>query len=105
MRTKKAMKIAHTMFFIIVFALSLTMTSFASDLPEGVDTTQMNEFITVIFWAVRLLIAGVGGIPSIIKIVQGQTDEMPRERNAGIAGAVATGIGVAATFAIESIFF
>ncbi|GHU58159.1 hypothetical protein FACS1894133_2390 [Clostridia bacterium] len=78
--------------------------NFAGTNPEHVDVTSMETLITIVFWAVRIIIGGVGAIPAIIKIVQGQADENPRDRNAGIAGMVVTGACVAATFAIEKLF-
>jgi hypothetical protein len=72
--------------------------------PADVNTDSMKKIIGIVFWGVRLLIGGAGGIPSIIKIVQGTTDENPRDRNAGITGMIATGAGIAATFALEKMF-
>lgn len=72
--------------------------------PANVNTDSMDGLVTIVFWAVRIIIGAAGGIPSIIKIVQGQTDENPRDRNSGIAGVVATGVGVAATFALQAMF-
>ena len=46
----------------------------------------MNLLVNIIFWAVRLIIVGVGVVPALIKIVQGQSDENPRDRNAGMEG-------------------
>lgn len=104
-------KLRVFIFVITIFALYMMMTivvsadeEFGSGKPANVDTTSMDALVTIVFWAVRILIGAAGGIPSIIKIVQGQTDENPRDRNAGIAGLVATGVGVGATFALEAMF-
>lgn len=69
--------------------------------PAGVETDSLSKLVEVVFWVVRIAILGVGGIPSVLKIVQGQADENPRDRNAGIAGIVITGACVGATFAVK----
>lgn len=75
-----------------------------SDAPANVDNTSLNALITIAFWGTRLIVAAAGGIPSVIKLVQGVSDENPRDRNGGILGLIATGVGVGATFAIEALF-
>lgn len=71
--------------------------------PEGVQTDTLNKLVNVVFWVVRIAILAAGGIPASIKIVQGQTDENPRDRNAGITAWVVTGVVFAATFAIQAL--
>lgn len=71
--------------------------------PAGVKTDTMNSLSDIIWWIVRIAVAAIGGIPAIIKIVQGQSDENPRDRNAGIATLLITAAGFGATFAIETI--
>lgn len=82
-----------------------SVTSYSAAPPTGVDTTSYNALTTIIFWIAGIAVAAAGGIPSIIKIVQGQADEDPRGRNAGIAGAVITGACVGALAAIKTILF
>lgn len=72
--------------------------------PDGTGgTTTMNSIVNVIFWIVRAAILGIGGIPAILKIVQGQTDENPRDRNAGLAALVITAFAFGATFLIKGL--
>lgn len=86
-------------------ACSISMlTVSAAAAPAGVDTSTMDTLVTLIFWAVRLIILAVGGIPSLVKIVQGQADKNPRDRNAGIAGVAITGIIFAGSFALATLF-
>ena len=71
--------------------------------PDGTQTGTMSTLVGVVFWIIRIAILIIGGGPSLIKIVQGQTDENPRDRNAGIAGLVVTGAAFAATFVVASL--
>jgi hypothetical protein len=76
----------------------------ANPVPPNVDTATMDTLVEIVFWAVRIMILGVGGVPAAIKIVQGQTNEDVRERNGGITAAIVTGVMFAATFGIEALF-
>lgn len=102
---KKKLRLLATIASIPILNIltSVEVSAFGTP-PANVDTSSMDILVTIVFWAVRILIGAAGGIPSVIKIVQGQTDENPRDRNAGIAGIVATGVGVGATFALEAMF-
>lgn len=72
--------------------------------PTGVGGTKtMNTMITIVFWIVRGILVLIGGVPGIIKAVQGQSDENPRDRNAGLAVIGITGLAFAATFAVEKL--
>lgn len=72
--------------------------------PEGIGgTNTMNNMINVVFWIVRIIIILVGGVPGGIKIVQGQSDENPRDRNAGLATIGITGAVFGATFLIQKL--
>lgn len=77
----------------------------AGAVPAGVDTSSYNALVEIIFWVAAIAIAAAGAIPSIIKITQGQADEDPRGRNAGIAGLAITGACVGALFAIKTLLF
>ena len=57
------------------------------------------------FWVATITIAAGDGIPSLIKLVQGQADEDPRGRNAGIAGLVITGAVIGAAAAVKTLLF
>ncbi|MGN0551641.1 MAG: hypothetical protein ACI4I4_07375 [Acutalibacteraceae bacterium] len=70
--------------------------------PTGVNTATFNNLTAIVFWIVRIAVLGAGGVPSIIKIVQGHNDQDIRDRNAGIVGLVVTGACFAATFAVEN---
>ena len=59
----------------------------------------------IVFWVATIAIAAGGGIPSLIKLVQGQADEDPRGRNAGIAGLVITGAVIGAAAAVKTLLF
>lgn len=72
--------------------------------PTGLGgTTTMSIMITVVFWIVRGILVLIGGVPGIIKAVQGQADENPRDRNAGLAVIGITGLAFAATFVVEKL--
>ena len=73
--------------------------------PAGVDPTQYNTLVNLVFWVAVIAIAAAGGIPSLIKLVQGQADEDPRGRNAGIAGLVITGAVIGAASAVKNLLF
>lgn len=92
----------------VAMAMCNAMFTFAANdentAPTGIGgTTTMNTMITVVFWVLRIIIFFVGGVPGGIKIVQGQSDENPRDRNAGLATIGITGAVFAATFAIEAL--
>lgn len=74
-----------------------------NEVPEGVNTDALSKLVGIVFWVVRVAIIAVGGIPGTIKIVQGQTDENPRDRNAGISALIVTGVIFASTFAIQTL--
>lgn len=94
---------------ILMFALNLALAvsagnEFNQDAPTNVKTDSLDSLVNLVFWAVRIIIGAAGGIPSIIKVVQGQTDENPRDRNAGITGIIAIGVGIGATFVVQNMF-
>ncbi len=73
--------------------------------PSGVDSSSYSSMVDIVFWVATIAIAAGGGIPSLIKLVQGQADEDHRGRNAGIAGLVITGAVIGAATAIKSLLF
>ncbi len=92
----------------IAMAMCNSIVTFA-DNAENTDPTglggsnTMNSMVTVVFWIVRIIVLLIGGVPGIIKIVQGQSDENPRDRNAGLATIGITGAAFAATFVVEKL--
>lgn len=70
--------------------------------PAEVDTTALNGLVTIVMWVVRIIIIAFG-IPCIVKIVQGQSNEDPRERNNGIIGCIVVGAVFGASFAIQAL--
>lgn len=90
-----------------VAALNVTAMSMvsASAAPSGVSTQSYNGLVDIVFWVATIAIAAGGGIPSLIKLVQGQADEDPRGRNAGIAGLVITGAVIGAAAAVKTLLF
>lgn len=91
------------MYVTVMLTLSGTISAHAA--PAGADTAAYNTLVDVIFWVAGIAVAAAGGIPGIIKIVQGQADEDPRGRNAGIASLVVTGAGVAALVVVRNTLF
>ena len=87
---------------VMVFATGESTTS-DNTAPTGVQTETMSGLSTIIWWLVRVAVLAIGGIPAVIKIVQGQADENPRDRNAGIATLVITAAVFGATFAIQNL--
>lgn len=71
--------------------------------PTNVKTSTMDDMVGVVFWIVRIIVLLIGGVPGIVKIVQGQADENPRDRNAGLAVIGITGAAFAATFVVENL--
>lgn len=91
-----------------MIASNAMITAFADNAenakPENVGgATTMKALVTVVFWIIRVAILIIGGGPALLKIVQGQADENPRDRNAGIATAVITGAVFGASFLIEKL--
>lgn len=93
----------------IAMAMCNGMFTFAANgentAPDGASSGSqtMSSLTTVVFWVVRAIILVSGGVPGLIKINQGQTDENPRDRNAGIACCVVAGFCFAATFVVEKL--
>ena len=87
---------------VMVFATGESTTS-DNTAPANVQTATMSGLSTIIWWLVRVAVLAIGGIPAVIKIVQGQADENPRDRNAGIATLVITAAVFGATFAIQAL--
>ena len=75
----------------------------ASGQPANVDTTTMTQFGGIVWWLVRIVILAIGGIPGVINLVKGLSDQDDRQRNIGLIVLVVTGAAVAATFALSSI--
>ena len=87
----------------VTMLMSCSLVAFAAPAaPSGVDTATMGTLADIVWWIVRITILAVGGIPAIVKIVQGQADENSRDRNAGIATLLIAAAGFGATFAIDS---
>ena len=100
---KQKKKIITAIAALNVAALSVNHV-FAAP-PGGVDTGAYNGLLDIVFWVATIAIAAGGGIPSLIKLVQGQADEDPRGRNAGIAGLVITGAVIGAAAAVKTLLF
>ena len=86
---------------ITVFATGATPAT--NSTPAGVDTSTMSQFGTIIWWIVRIVILAAGGVPGLLKLVQGFSDEDNRSRNAGIITLIVTGAAFGATFALQQI--
>ena len=84
-------------------SLSVFAANSENSAPSNVSTTTMSTMINIIMWIVRIAILAIGGIPGLIKIVQGQQEENPRDRNNGIVSVVIAGVAFAATFAIAAL--
>lgn len=88
---------------LIMTALSANSVFAAA--PSGVDTAAYSGLVDIVFWVATIAIAAAGGVPSLVKLVQGQADEDPRGRNAGIAGLVITGAVIGAAAAVRTLLF
>ena len=84
-------------------SLSVFAANGENTAPSNVSTSTMSTMINIIMWIVRIAILAIGGIPGLIKIVQGQQEENPRDRNNGIVSVVIAGVAFAATFAIAAL--
>ena len=72
--------------------------------PTGLGGgTTMSTAVSIVFWAVRVIVLLAGGVPGIMKVVQGQADENTKDRNAGLATIGVTGAVFAASFAVEAL--
>lgn len=89
---------------VILNVVAFSMTRVFA-VPSGVDTSSYSGMVDIVFWVATIAIAAGGGIPSLIKLVQGQADEDHRGRNAGIAGLVITGAVIGAATAIRTLLF
>ena len=105
-RKEKLIAKANKYIFVslaVTILMSCSLVAFAAPAaPGGVDTATMGTLADIVWWIVRIASLAVGGIPAIVKIVQGQADENSRDRNAGIATLLIAAAGFGATFAIDS---
>lgn len=102
MKTKTQQKLVAASAVLTTISAGMT-TAFAA--PTGVTTTQTNKVIDILVWIGIIAIGACGAIPSLIKLVEGQTNEDVRGRNSGIAGLAVTAATVGAIYAIKAIFF
>ena len=106
-KVQKYISVAATVMMVLmlsaitVFATGATPAT--NSTPAGVDTSTMSQFGTIIWWIVRIVILAAGGVPGMIKLVQGFSDEDNRSRNAGIVTLIVTGAVFGATFALQQI--
>lgn len=101
-------KMAITACTVAMAVCSSAMLAFADNAenaaPAGVGGgTTKSTLINLIFWIVRIAIVVIGGVPAIIKIVQGSSDENPRDRNAGLATLGITAAAFAGSFVVASL--
>ena len=86
-------------------AIGMTNSLAATTVPPNVDTKQTDQIANIIVWVLAIAIGAGGGLPSLVKIVEGQTNEDVRGRNSGIAGLCVTAACVGAVVAVKAIFF
>lgn len=107
-----AIKMAITACTIAMAMCNTVMMAFADDkaagntentTPTGVKTATMDIIIGIAFWVVRILIVFSGAVPGIQKINEGNADENPKEKRAGITSVVVAAVCFAATFGIEAL--
>lgn len=89
----------------VLTTISAGMTTVFAAAPTGVNTQQTNKVIDIVVWIGIVAIGAAGAIPSLIKLVEGQTNEDVRGRNSGIAGLAVTAAVVGAIYAVKAIFF
>lgn len=102
-KKKAQKKIVAVSSVLTTIAAGMT-TAFAAP-PSGVNTQQTNKVIDIVVWIGIIAIGAAGAIPSLIKLVEGQTNEDVRGRNSGIAGLAVTAAVVGAIYAVKAIFF
>ena len=90
---------------VTTMAIGMTNSLAAPTVPSNVDTTQTDQIANIIVWVLAIAIGAGGGLPSLVKIVEGQTNEDVRGRNSGIAGLCVTAACVGAVVAVKAIFF
>ena len=103
-----AIKMAITACTIAMAMCSTAMIAFAegeaeNPTPTGVKTATMDTIIGIAFWVVRILIVFSGAVPGIQKINEGNADENPKEKRAGITSVVVAAVCFAATFGIGAL--
>ena len=100
---KKAVGVTAMTATMLASSMSVFAANTENSAPSNVSTSTMSTMINIIMWIVRIAILAIGGIPGLIKIVQGQQEENPRDRNNGIVSVVIAGVAFAATFAIAAL--
>lgn len=104
-KVQKYITVALTVMMVLAMSSVMVFATSGGDnsAPANVQTSTMNGLSNIIWWLVRVAIMAIGGIPALIKIAQGQADENPRDRNAGIATLVITAAVFGATFAVQAL--
>ncbi len=74
-----------------------------SDTPAGIQTDKMSSLLDIVFWIIRIIVLIIGCVSGIPKVVQGQADENPRDRNNGLAVLGIAGAAFGATFAVRTL--
>lgn len=101
---KYASIFAAVMVLLMMSSFSVFAENTENQAPTNIGgTNTMNSLIDIIMWIVRIAVIAIGGIPGLIKVVQGQQEENPRDRNNGIISIVIAGVAFAATFAIAAL--
>lgn len=101
-------RMAITACTIATMVCTATMVAFADNSENTAPTgaagnTTKDTLIGLIFWIVRIAVIVIGGVPAVIKIVQGSADENPRDRNAGFAALGITAAAFAGSFVVEGL--
>lgn len=102
---KKAIRFALTAALVSMTMCNAAIVAFADNSENAntdIDkTTTMGSMVGVVFWVVRVIILIIAGVSGLPKVVQGQADENPRDRNNGLATIGIAAAAFAATFALE----
>lgn len=104
-RIKKSLHRIVCTISIIAATIVTGMINASAAAPSGVSTTTTNQVIDIVVWIAIVAVGAGGGIPSVIKISEGQANEDTRGRNSGIAGLAVTAAVVGSIYAIKTIFF
>ncbi len=98
----KNIRKAYLILIAILSSTSLMMTTASATGGAPVTNDFMNTTISIVFWAVRILI-GFFGVQGGVKVAQAQAEEDARGRNAGLATIGICGVMIAVSFAIEAV--
>lgn len=109
-KVKKNLIKAYATVAVAANTIALNATAFAAEgsggsgAPDGVDTSNYDALLNIIFWAAGILIIACSYIPGFKAMAEGQANEDKRGFNSGLTAVITGAVCGAACVAVRYIF-